>query len=98
LTYHHGSGLFARGRLTFVRQEIQSRNEFAETQVEREHFSVFDLSFGTRLPRRHGMVSIDIKNLFDEQFRFRDTTFEGFPRVPQYAPERAVYARLQVNL
>jgi Flp pilus assembly protein TadD len=97
-TYHHPVGLFARARLTFVRQEVVSRNEFGEQDSRADRFEVFDLSLGMRLPRRHGVVSLELKNLFDEKFSYRDTTFEGFPRPPQYAPERAVYLRAQLNL
>jgi outer membrane receptor protein involved in Fe transport len=84
--------------MSFVRQRIHSRNDFAEEQSQSENFKVFDLSLGVRLPRRRGIVSIELNNVFDEKFRFRDTTFEGSPRVPQYAPERALFARLQLNL
>jgi predicted Zn-dependent protease len=98
LSYHDLSGFFARGRLTFVSQEIASRNELGDQQNQSDSFKVFDLSFGTRLPGRRGIISVDVKNLFDEKFRYRDTTFEGLPRVPQYAPQRAVFARVQLSL
>ncbi len=98
LSFSDPSGFFARGRATFVSQKIISRDGFGAEQKQEESFSVVDLSVGMRLPRRLGIVSIDIKNLFEEEFNYRDTAFEGVPRVPQYAPERAVYARLQLNL
>lgn len=98
LSYHDPSGFFGRGRMSFVRQEIESRNSLGAQQNQTDNFKVFDLSFGARLPQRRGTVSLDVKNLFDEKFRFRDTAFEGVPRVPQHAPERAVFARLQLNL
>ena len=98
LSYNHPSGFFARGRLSLVRQEIVSRNATGSQQQQSEDFAVVDASLGVRLPRRWGIASIDFNNLLDEKFRFRDTAFEGFPRVPLYAPERAVYARLQLNL
>ena len=98
-TYHQPSGFFARARLTFVDQEIESPDATgARGERRNEGFKVFDLSFGQRLPRRWGLMSLDIKNVFNEKFSYQDTTFEGFPRVPQYAPERAFYARVQLNL
>jgi len=98
LTYHVASGFFVRSRLSHVRQDVRSRNDFGAEQRLRERFSIADISFGARLPRRRGAVSLEVNNLFDEKFRYRDTAFEGLPRVPLYAPERAVFARLQLNL
>jgi hypothetical protein len=97
-TYHTPSRLFVRSRLTLVRQRIHARNQLGDEESTTEHFNVFDVALGARLPRRRGIVSIELNNLFEERFRFRDTTFEGSTRVPQYAPERAVFARLQLNL
>ncbi len=98
LTYHHPSGVFARARWTFVDQRIKTEDGLGGQGSSSETFDTFDLSLGTRLPQRRGVVSIDVLNLFDEKFRYRDTTFNGFLRVPQYAPGRAVYARLQLSL
>jgi len=98
LSFHDPSGFFARARLTFISQDVESRNEFGDRDNQSDSFKVFDLSLGMRLPRRLGIVSFDVKNLFDENFRYRDTSFEGFPRVPLYAPQRAYYLRLQLSL
>jgi Flp pilus assembly protein TadD len=98
LTYHHPSGIFSRARLTFVHQDIKSQDGFGGQESAGDTFTPFDLSFGTRLPRRRGMVTLDVMNLFNEKFRYRDTTFEGFLRVPQYARERAIFARVQLSL
>jgi outer membrane receptor protein involved in Fe transport len=98
LSYHAPSGIFTRARWSFVRQDIQSRDGFGAAQESREDFNVFDISLGARLPRRKGIVSLELNNLFDEKFRYRDTAFEGLPRVPLYAPERALFARLQLSL
>jgi Flp pilus assembly protein TadD len=98
LTYHHPSGIFSRARLTFVRQDIKSQDGFGGQDSAGETFTPFDISLGTRLPRRRGIVTLDVLNLFNEKFRYRDTTFEGFLRVPQYAPERAIFARVQLSL
>jgi tetratricopeptide (TPR) repeat protein len=38
-----------------------------------DQFWVFDAGVGYRLPKRLGRVSLQIKNLFDEEFRFQDT-------------------------
>ncbi len=98
LTYHAPNGVFARGRASFVNQEIFSRNSLGAQSRVRDRFSVVDLSVGMRLPGRRGLVSLEVNNLFDESFVYRDTAFEGEPRVPLYAPEQTVFARLQLSL
>jgi Tfp pilus assembly protein PilF len=98
LTYHHPFGIFARARLTFVQQDVKSEDGFGGHERAADSFNLFDLSFGARLPQRRGVVTLDVMNVFDHKFRYRDTTFEGFVRVPQYARRRAVFARVQLNL
>jgi hypothetical protein len=98
LSYHAPSGIFALGRVSFAHQDILSRDDFGAVQRQSERFSVVDLSLGMRLPRRHGIVSLEIKNLLDEKFAYRDTAFEGLPRVPRYSPERTIFARLQLSM
>lgn len=98
LSYHAASGLFARVRASFVNQDVFSRDSLGGESRQRERFSVVDLSIGVRLPGRKGLVSLEVNNLLDESFVYRDTAFEGEPRVPQYAPELTVFARLQLSL
>jgi len=98
LTYHAPAGLFARARASFVNQEVFSRNGLGGASRQRDRFSVVDLSVGMRLPGRRGLISLEVNNLFDESFVYRDTAFEGEPRVPLYAPEQTVFARLQLSL
>lgn len=98
LTYHAPHGVFARARASFVNQEIFSRDGLGGESRQRERFSVVDLSIGMRLPGRRGLVSLEVNNLLDENFVYRDTAFEGEPRVPLYAPEQTVFVRLQLSL
>jgi tetratricopeptide (TPR) repeat protein len=98
LSYHTPAGFFARSRVSFVHQEIRSRNDFGAEQRQRERFSIVDLSMGMRLPGRIGMASLEVRNVLDESFVYRDTAFEGLPRVPLYAPERTVFVRMQLGM
>ena len=52
-------------------------------------FWVTDMSFGYRLPRRRGTLSLDVRNVFDEDFQFQETDL--FSR--QFARERVVLFR-----
>lgn len=63
-----------------------------------EHFQVVDLSFGYRLPQRHGVVSLDVYNLFDRSFRFQDDNFRrSFYRPAAFIPDRSVFVRASLQ-
>ena len=47
-----------------------------------------DLAVQYRLPKRLGLISLGVKNLFDEQFNFQDTD----PFNPDVIPDPAVFS------
>ncbi len=57
-----------------------------------DHFWIVDVALGYRLPKRFGLILLEVRNLFDEEFNFLDTD----PRNPRLAPER--FAFLKINL
>jgi tetratricopeptide (TPR) repeat protein len=95
--YYHPNGFFAEAKATYVHQEIDfdqtSPNRHAE---EQEDFWVVDASVGYRLPKRFGLVSIDVRNLLDEDFSFQNTFDVSEPRIPRFQPERAILAKLNL--
>jgi len=54
-----------------------------------DQFWVFDASIGYRLPKRWGLITIEAKNLFNEEFNFQDTD----PANPRIYPERLILAK-----
>jgi tetratricopeptide (TPR) repeat protein len=66
---------------------------FGEVADGSDTFWVADATIGYRLPRRWGFVSLAVKNLFNEQFRYQDTD----PGSPRFAPGRVLSARLTVT-
>ena len=50
---------------------------------------VVDAAVGYRLPNRFGFVTLEGRNLLDEEFKFQDTD----PANPQIYPERLILAR-----
>jgi outer membrane receptor protein involved in Fe transport len=64
------------------------------TTGDSTRFSLVDFSIGYRLPGRHGLVSLDVRNLFDRRFGFEDTDFAGNARVPLFQPGRNSFLRL----
>jgi tetratricopeptide (TPR) repeat protein len=98
LAYHHARGLFAALRAGYVSQELRFRDPFGAETAGEDDFWIADASIGYRLPRRLGSISLDVLNLFDEEFRYQDTDFLGNPRIPLFQPKRLALFRLRINL
>lgn len=90
ISFFHPSGFIGRLKPAFIHQ----RGNFGEPSVGpvesgEDQFWVVDASVGYRLPKRWGLVTIETKNLFDEEFQFQDTD----PASPLVIPERLVLFR-----
>jgi outer membrane receptor for ferric coprogen and ferric-rhodotorulic acid len=96
--------LSARLKATFVKQSGEFPTlafsfidgfPVISTMVSQEDdsFWVFDASLSYRLPRRWGEVSLGVKNLFDEGFRFQDTD----PAHPTIAPKQVAFVRFTLS-
>jgi outer membrane receptor protein involved in Fe transport len=48
---------------------------------------------GYRLPKRRGLLSLNIENLFDKDFRYQDID----PENPSVVPERFAYFRFTLS-
>ncbi len=60
---------------------------------ENDHFWVTDLSLGFRLPRRHGLVNLEVRNLFNESFHYQDMD----DALTEFYPERTVLGKLSFS-
>jgi len=98
MAFHDPSGVYAKLRATFVDQTVVFRGDSTVADREgQDRFHVVDLLLGYRLPRREGVLSLTVKNLFDERFRFQDTDLLGAPRVPFLLPGRALFFTFSVT-
>jgi outer membrane receptor protein involved in Fe transport len=91
-------GLFAGLTTTFVHQTVDRQGGFAEEG--RDNFALIDVAAGYRFPNRRGLVSLEVRNLLDSDFRYQDDSFREFtnePSVGPYIPERSLIGRLTVN-
>ena len=75
IRYFHPAGFFARLGATYVRQEIAGLSEVPGDG--RDDFVVVDAALGYRLPKRLGIMSLGVRNLLDEEFRFQDDSFRS---------------------
>ena len=94
-SFFHPSGARARLQATYVDQ----KGDFgapAAGGVERgsDHFWVVDLAAGYLLPNRWGVVTWEVRNLFDQGFNFQDTD-SGNPTI---ARERTFLLKITLVL
>ena len=94
LTIHRPSGWFASLKATYVDQDGKFLNPFfLSTMADDDEFWIVDTSIGYRLPKRYGFVSVGVKNLLDESFKFQDTN----PNSPTFYPERLGFGRITLS-
>lgn len=87
-----------------MRQEVElSRATFEDG---RDEFATIDTTIGYRFPKRRGLISVGVSNLFDEEFRYQDDKFRaGTPiqldpgepgidvgTVSTFVPDRTIFA------
>jgi tetratricopeptide (TPR) repeat protein len=96
INFFHSTGLRAGFEAVYV---DQSGTFFVDNpggpalEIEGDdQFWVFNTSVGYKLPRRLGLVSLEGKNLFDENFKFQDID----PTNPRIVPERVVLLKLSM--
>jgi outer membrane receptor protein involved in Fe transport len=67
---------------------------FVNEVTDDDTFWVFDASVGYRLPKRYGLVSLTVNNLFDEEFNYQEVDF----RNPRFLPERTLFLKFTVDV
>jgi tetratricopeptide (TPR) repeat protein len=87
----HPSGLSLTLQATYYDHEVDFPNLAGGVDTSSDQFWIADVSLGYRLPKRYGIVSLTVKNLFDEDFNFQDTDLAGEPRIPSIQPDRSIF-------
>jgi len=96
--YHDPSGVFARLRGTYYDQRVVQATSLTTTTELTDDFWVTDLELGYRLPRRLGIVSLDVRNLFDKEFLYEGVNFQtGIARQSPIQPGRSVFVNLTLG-
>jgi tetratricopeptide (TPR) repeat protein len=94
ISFFHPSGFLSRLKTTYVYQDGRFRTQGTNHIIQgHEQFMVLDVSVGYRLPGRLGIITIEGRNLLDEEVRFQDTD----PANPSIAPERSVLLRFSLS-
>ncbi|MGD2137432.1 MAG: TonB-dependent receptor, partial [Gammaproteobacteria bacterium] len=100
--YFNPDGFFATLGGTYVDQDVDgTMSEFGETSPDGDsRFFLVDAAVGYRLPKRRGVVSLGVSNLFDRDFDYLDDSYrEHSPGVVTgpYYPDRIVMGRATLN-
>jgi tetratricopeptide (TPR) repeat protein len=86
-------GVVAKVKTTYVNQKGDFLNPFLlTTSSDRDSFWVTDASIGYRLPKRRGIITLEARNLFNNNFKFQDTD----PKNPAIYPERMILGRFTI--
>jgi tetratricopeptide (TPR) repeat protein len=99
--YFHPSGFFAGVTETYVNQDVE-RSPGAVLSVAQgsDDFFLTDVSIGYRLPKRLGIASLSVTNLFDKDFKYQDDSYREFqdqPSIGPYFPKRLIFGRITLN-
>jgi hypothetical protein len=86
----HPSGVFARARATYLNQQGRFLNAMRTVVPGNDDFWIVDALLGYRLPKRFGLATLEVRNLFNEQFQFQDTD----PRNSTINRDRVILLRL----
>lgn len=84
---------------TPVYQDVRQRKSSGEPDGSNAFF-VVDAAVGYRFPQGRGIAAIEIRNLFDADFKYRDDSFREVRQEPlpsRLIPERSIVGRLTLN-
>lgn len=97
LSCFHPSGGFGRLTATYVSQDIVIPG-ISDVLQDDDVFALVDMAMGYRLPGRHGILSAEIKNLFDREFNFMELPDRSSQDVvaPAFLPDRSIVFQITI--
>ena len=96
------NGFFTSVKGTYVNQREVGGNDPGLAEFFggnfRSDFYLVDAAIGYRFPKQYGLISLEAKNLFDTNFKYRDRRFHtNEQRSPDFFPERMLFGRITLN-
>jgi tetratricopeptide (TPR) repeat protein len=86
----HPTGVGGSVRATYVNQSGRFVLNDTSIRSGQDDFVIVDAALSYRLPRRFGLITAGVTNLFDKEFRFFDRDI----RNPTIMPDRMVFGRV----
>jgi tetratricopeptide (TPR) repeat protein len=97
LKYHHAFGFYSTIEAVHVSQEIDDTPVTGGITSESDRFWVNNISLGMKLPKRMGVVELQVNNLFDRDFNFQSIDpGTGISLTSNHYPERFTMIRAQL--
>jgi outer membrane receptor protein involved in Fe transport/Tfp pilus assembly protein PilF len=91
LNYFMPSGWTVGLRTSHIMQDgLFNPSGFGAATLDEDNFWVVDLSASYRLPEKRGLFSVDVRNLFDQDFQFQGSDLEN----PEYRNDLGVFANV----
>jgi len=95
ISFFRPGGIVFNVKATYIKQKGSFFEMFPSTATsESDSFWIVDTEVNYRMPKRHGIISVGVKNLFDEEFSFQDTDAEN----PQIMPDIFVFTRITLSI
>ena len=83
VNFFHPSGFGSALTVTYVDQRGKfERIRTFEVQSGQDDFVLVDAAIHYRLPQRYGLITVGVKNLFDEQFKYFNTDIKSLTLQP----------------
>jgi tetratricopeptide (TPR) repeat protein len=95
--FFHPSGFIANVTVTYWNQTgtFEPLNQPVGTRVDgRDSFWLTDAMIGYRMPKRYGLITVGVRNLFDQKFNYFNTDWNN----PIIQPDRLVFFKITLAL
>ncbi|WP_347987836.1 FecR domain-containing protein [Methylomonas sp. AM2-LC] len=91
VSFFDTSGFSIKIKNSFVHQSGEFQNQSTNNTTNGvSDFFVSDLNLSYRIPKRHGMISIGVNNLFSDKFNYQNTDYNDVT----IAPGRVIFSRI----
>jgi outer membrane receptor protein involved in Fe transport len=99
VNFFHSSGVFAKLTTTYVSQKVALVTDFNNPPLknDREQFWTVDTILGYRLPKKLGLISFEVRNLFNNHHSFQSAFDASGPQLTPFVPEREFFAKLSLS-
>jgi hypothetical protein len=97
VSYFSPSGFFAKLRASYLKQKVK-----LDTGSDSDRGTFLDMSLGYRLPRRLGILEVQLQNLLDQNYRYeglqsrRPQERTGLPSSLPFPPDFTVLFRFSL--
>ncbi len=83
ISFFHPAGVTLRFGASYVYQNGTFTDTYSRLVRGNDRFWLMDAGIGYRLPKRSGLISLEVKNILDKKFRFQNTDPAGLSCMPE---------------